>query len=306
MISALAMMACPTLAVSPQLMYHVAMVESRANPFAIGVVGGRLARQPVDLREAIATARMLEESGYNFSVGIAQVNRANLARYGLDTWEKAFDVCPNLLAASRILAQCYGAAGGAWDKAFSCYYSGDHVTGFRDGYVQKIFASLGQGTPTMAGARTATSIPVLPTPKPGTARAAAAAPLATGGAAHRVAIRTVAMDTPMDAPATPIGAAATGSPGPAPTGSVDGLVGSSMAIPSPVAAGEASLPADPSRAPPPETGVGNDSTVFVPQVTGPGDAPAAAAPASAQQAPPAATGDPADLRQHGDDSAFVF
>ena len=72
--------------------------------FAIGVVGGRLARQPQNMEEALATARMLESKGYNFSVGIAQVNRANLGRYGLDSYRKAFDTCDNLAAGARILA----------------------------------------------------------------------------------------------------------------------------------------------------------------------------------------------------------
>ena len=38
------------------------------------------------------------------SLGLAQVNRHNLARQGLDSYEKAFAVCPNLQAGSRILA----------------------------------------------------------------------------------------------------------------------------------------------------------------------------------------------------------
>ena len=48
----------------------------------------------------------------------------------------------NLLAGSRILAECHARTGGDWGKAFSCYYSGDTTTGFRHGYVQKVFASM--------------------------------------------------------------------------------------------------------------------------------------------------------------------
>ncbi|RYF53068.1 MAG: lytic transglycosylase domain-containing protein, partial [Comamonadaceae bacterium] len=54
-------------------MRHVVHVESGANPFAIGVVGGRLVRQPRTLEEARATAEMLESKGYNYSLGAAQV-----------------------------------------------------------------------------------------------------------------------------------------------------------------------------------------------------------------------------------------
>ncbi|WP_462116573.1 lytic transglycosylase domain-containing protein, partial [Lysobacter xanthus] len=136
------LMGCPQLAVPADVMHHVVRVESSFNPYAIGVVGGRLARQPTNLREAAATARMLESRGYNFSLGLAQVNRYNLARYGLGTYEQAFQACPNLQAGSRILAECRTRSSGDWGKAFSCYYSGNFTTGFREGYVQKIYASM--------------------------------------------------------------------------------------------------------------------------------------------------------------------
>ncbi|QDH71356.1 lytic transglycosylase domain-containing protein [Marilutibacter alkalisoli] len=136
------MMACVDLAVPVEVMRHVVKVESSFNPYAIGVVGGRLVRQPQNLAEAVATARMLEEKGYNFSLGLAQVNRYNLTRYGLTSYERAFQTCPNLQAGARILAECHGRADGDWGKAFSCYYSGNFTTGFRHGYVQKVYASM--------------------------------------------------------------------------------------------------------------------------------------------------------------------
>lgn len=135
-------MNCQNLAVSAQVMYHVARVESSFNPLAIGVVGGYLIRQPENLPEALATARMLESKGYNFSLGLAQINRYNLDKYGIDSYQKAFEACPNLLAGSRILAECYDRSGRDWGKSFSCYYSGNFVTGYRHGYVQKIYASM--------------------------------------------------------------------------------------------------------------------------------------------------------------------
>ena len=135
------MLECPDLSVPKEVMQHVVHVESSRNPFAIGVVGGYLARQPKSLDEALAAVRQLKEEGYNFSVGIAQVNRYNLAKYGLNTYADAFGVCPNLRAGSRILRECYDRAQD-WGKAFSCYYSGNFATGFKHGYVQKIFASI--------------------------------------------------------------------------------------------------------------------------------------------------------------------
>ncbi|MDO4640698.1 MAG: transglycosylase SLT domain-containing protein [Neisseria sp.] len=122
-------------------MQHVVSVESSGNPYAIGVVGAKLQRQPKNLPEAVATAKMLEQKGYNFSLGIAQVNRYNLSKYGLKSYEHAFQVCPNLHAGSHILRECFERSKD-WGKSFSCYYSGNFVTGFRHGYVQKIFNSM--------------------------------------------------------------------------------------------------------------------------------------------------------------------
>jgi len=138
-------LACQGLAVPQEVMHHVVRIESSFNPYAIGVVGGRLARQPRTLAEALSTVRMLEQKGYNFSIGLAQVNRYNLEKYGLQSYERAFEPCANLVAGSRILAECYSRSGGDWGKSFSCYYSGNFSTGFRHGYVQKIYASIRQG-----------------------------------------------------------------------------------------------------------------------------------------------------------------
>ncbi len=158
------LMSCPDLAVPLEVMHHVVRVESSHNPFAIGVVGGHLVRQPKNLPEALATVRMLESRGFNFSLGIAQVNRYNLGKFGLDSYEKAFQVCPNLQAGSRILAECYGRSGRDWGKSFSCYYSGNFVTGYRHGYVQKIYASMRQAAPGQASDPQGDAIPVVSKP----------------------------------------------------------------------------------------------------------------------------------------------
>jgi len=142
MLPGLEMMACGEMATPMSVMQHVVHVESSYNPYAIGVVGGRLVRQPQNLAEALSTVQMLEDKGYNFSLGLAQVNRYNLAKYGLQTYEQAFQQCPNLKAGSAILSECYRRSGKDWGKAFSCYYSGNFVTGFRHGYVQKIYNSI--------------------------------------------------------------------------------------------------------------------------------------------------------------------
>jgi type IV secretion system protein VirB1 len=135
--------------VHPNTMAALVSVESAFNPNAIGVVGGQLARQPSSKAEAIATARALEREGWNFSVGLGQVNRHNLAPQGLD-YATAFEPCANLRAAARILSTCFARARHrqhdqqvALRAALSCYYSGNFTNGFkpegpRISYVERV------------------------------------------------------------------------------------------------------------------------------------------------------------------------
>ena len=133
-------------------MQAIARVESGFNPYAIGVVKGALKRQPRTHAEAVAAAKMLHAQGRNFSMGLAQINKYNLPKYGL-TYETVFDPCKNLNAGAKILTDCFNRAEGgkisqtALQKAFSCYYSGNFRFGFtRDfagqpSYVQKVVNS---------------------------------------------------------------------------------------------------------------------------------------------------------------------
>lgn len=121
-------------------------VESAFNPWAIGVVGGALDRQPRHRAEALATAKALRDAGWNFSVGLGQINVGNFDRLGL-TLETTFEPCANLAAMQTVLAECFDRASGSAAKAvdqvalrqaLSCYYSGNFDTGFRHGYVRKV------------------------------------------------------------------------------------------------------------------------------------------------------------------------
>jgi type IV secretion system protein VirB1 len=127
--------------------------ESAGNPCAIGVVGGRLGRQPSNLAEALATARALKKQGFNFSMGLGQVDRYKFTRYG-ETYEALFEPCRNLRAAGAILKACFqrtkariGDDQRALRAAFSCYYSGNLTRGFQpdeagqQSYVQKVVAN---------------------------------------------------------------------------------------------------------------------------------------------------------------------
>ncbi|AFJ90375.1 Type IV secretion complex protein VirB1 (plasmid) [Burkholderia sp. KJ006] len=144
--------------VHPTTLQALVQAESGFNPFAIGVVGGHLKRQPKTLDEAVVTARALDAQGLNFSMGLGQVNKANLRRYGL-TYETVFDMCSNLKAGSGILHDCYTRAVPAVGKtaaigaALSCYYSGNFSRGFKadfkgTSYVQRVAANVAQTGPT--------------------------------------------------------------------------------------------------------------------------------------------------------------
>jgi type IV secretion system protein VirB1 len=120
------------------VMRAVVTVESSHNPFAIGVVGGRLVRQPKSLDEAVATVKHLKTLGKNYSVGLAQLNQSNFHRFSISDVASAFDRCTNLQSGAKVLVECYSRSGSNLGKALSCYYSGNFETGFKHGYVQRV------------------------------------------------------------------------------------------------------------------------------------------------------------------------
>jgi len=174
--------------VHPTTLQALVRTESSFNPFAIGVVGGRLARQPNNRDEAVATVKALDAAGWNYSMGLSQVNRANLGRYGLAGPDAvaAFDPCANLRAGSAILSDCYrrasrqmGTGQPALRAALSCYYSGNFQRGFvadsgsryaPSSYVQRVVANATPAatdlTPKANGPASAQAIPVVPAVTP--------------------------------------------------------------------------------------------------------------------------------------------
>ena len=137
-------MACAP-AVDPGTAGALVAVESAFNPHAIGIVGGVLDRQPRQRSEALATARRLHADGWNYSVGLAQINAQNFQRLGL-TIESAFEPCRNLAAMQSVLLDCFERADRrpvhtpqrSLRQALSCYYSGNFATGFDHGYVRRV------------------------------------------------------------------------------------------------------------------------------------------------------------------------
>lgn len=138
--------------VHPKTMYSIVKTESGFNPYAIGVVGKPLKRQPQSLPEALGVIEELLKANRNFSIGLGQINR-----YNFDTSkpELVFEPCNNLNMAAQNLSACYAKVkkeGGTEQqmilKAVSCYYSGNPTAGFKlepqfgnTSHVQRVLAS---------------------------------------------------------------------------------------------------------------------------------------------------------------------
>ncbi len=142
------------------LLEAIVRVESRGDPSALAVNGSvELVRPPRNRDEAVTMARWLGAHGYNFDAGLAQVNSANLARFGLDA-ASVFEPCANLRAATEILgacrerAQARGLAGAtAVAAALSCYNTGDLSRGIRNGYAAAVRAAVSRSSARRGAAR---------------------------------------------------------------------------------------------------------------------------------------------------------
>lgn len=142
---------CTPANVSVQTMQRIMRVESGFIPHAIGYKIIRkdgkvffLQRKTNNVTEAIQWAKWLQDNGYDFDAGAAQVHSTNFAKYGL-TIESAFDACSNVRVGAQILTDCYARAlpqykdpQVALRAAISCYQSGNFSTGFKTGYVAKV------------------------------------------------------------------------------------------------------------------------------------------------------------------------
>ncbi|VWB14679.1 lytic transglycosylase domain-containing protein [Burkholderia lata] len=163
--------------IAPVTMAAIVRTESGFNPYAIGIVHGQLRRQPSNIAEAVATVRALEAGGWNFSVGLTQVNRANWPTFGL-TAENAFEPCRNLAAGAAILHRCFTAAvttgkfhartdyradvQAALRASLSCYASGNFSTGYQTGYVQRVVESAAAQASSDSFVPAIAPIPVVP------------------------------------------------------------------------------------------------------------------------------------------------
>ncbi|MBJ2293268.1 lytic transglycosylase domain-containing protein [Pseudomonas sp. MF5691] len=175
---ALALQCAPS--IHPATLTPIVKTESAFNPWAIGVVGRALPRQPQNLEEAVTAVNTLVKEGANFSIGLGQINRQH---FDVAKPEVVFDPCTNLRMTATILEGCYASAvpdGGtqqeALHKAISCYYSGNKRRGFQpeaqfggSSHVQRVVANADITTvtvPALTGAVSAPQVPVQPVSPP--------------------------------------------------------------------------------------------------------------------------------------------
>ncbi|MDY6374919.1 MAG: lytic transglycosylase domain-containing protein [Succinivibrionaceae bacterium] len=116
----------------------IVQTESGFNEFAIGVVGGAV-RQPESKADAEMAIRALDAAGVNYSVGLGQINRSNFAALGL-TASDALEPCRNLRAAQTVLKICHRKYKNL-ASTISCYFSGNDIIGFREGYVESVLSN---------------------------------------------------------------------------------------------------------------------------------------------------------------------
>lgn len=145
---ALAIQCAPDIA--PDTLSRIVKTESGFNPWAIGVVGTPLNRQPQTKEEALIAVKQLAKDNANFSIGLAQINRQY---FDIADIESVFSPCTNLKMGADILKDCYSRAlktseseQHALKKSFSCYYSGNYTRGFEKenngtSYVERIVAA---------------------------------------------------------------------------------------------------------------------------------------------------------------------
>jgi type IV secretion system protein VirB1 len=131
--------------VAPSTMIAIIKAESNSKPFAVNLNHAKILKQPKNKKQAIKWVEYLDKHGYNFDVGLAQVNIKNIHQYGYKATD-ALDPCINIKVASNILYEDYLLARkgthskqDALAEAISMYNTGNRSDGFYNGYVDRVY-----------------------------------------------------------------------------------------------------------------------------------------------------------------------
>jgi type IV secretion system protein VirB1 len=131
--------------VATEAVVPLVVTESGGDDLSINVNRGPRVRAG-SVTEGAALVRRYMAQGYTVDVGLAQINSANFARFGV-TVEQAFDPCTNLRLASSVLQEGYGLASrhytglDAISATYSLYNTGTLTRGFRNGYVGRVWSA---------------------------------------------------------------------------------------------------------------------------------------------------------------------
>ncbi len=128
--------------ISPRLLQGLTRVESSHRPYAINYRkdGKFISVYPDSYNSAIEWIKYLWIGGYNFDLGLGQINRKNIERHNINPYH-LLDACYNLQWSAYFLSDCIDRYGYTWE-AVGCYNASSKDK--RIGYARKIYNELQQ------------------------------------------------------------------------------------------------------------------------------------------------------------------
>lgn len=122
--------------IPPAILVAIAKVESGFRPWVININhNGQSVKviNPKTYEEAVYYLTYLHQNGYNYDVGIGQINVANIRRFGINP-VSLLDPCNNLMVSAYILRENINRYGFTWEAIW-------RYNGRRD-YAYKVYKAL--------------------------------------------------------------------------------------------------------------------------------------------------------------------
>lgn len=122
------------------LLVAIAKVESNFRPWVININhNGQSIKviNPKSYEEAVYYLMYLHQNGYNYDVGIGQINVVNIKRFGINP-VSLLDPCTNIMVSAHILRENINKYGFTWDAIWR--YNGRREYAFK---VYKALVSMG-------------------------------------------------------------------------------------------------------------------------------------------------------------------
>lgn len=119
-----------------QILVAIAKVESGFRPFVINInQNGKSVKviNPKSLQEAVVYLQYLHQNGFNYDVGVGQINVSNIKRLGLNPVD-LLNPCNNIKVSAYILKENINKYGLSWEAIWR--YNG------RKDYAYKVYNAL--------------------------------------------------------------------------------------------------------------------------------------------------------------------